>query len=60
MKASDRFYWHEIMMKFIEGKLFHDKRRNLTVYEQLSVDFNITLLCGRLLKGISSTIREGT
>jgi hypothetical protein len=26
-------------MAFIEGKLFHDKRMNLTVDEKLSVDF---------------------
>jgi hypothetical protein len=30
----DRFYWLEVMMTFIEEKLFHDKRRNLTVYER--------------------------
>jgi hypothetical protein len=26
-------------MAFIERKLFHDKRRTLTVYEKLSFDF---------------------
>jgi hypothetical protein len=26
-------------MGFIERELFHDKRRNMTVYERLSVDF---------------------
>jgi hypothetical protein len=26
-------------MAFIEGVFFHDKRRNLIIYEKLSVDF---------------------
>jgi hypothetical protein len=26
-------------MTLIEGELFHDKRRNLTIYEKLPVDF---------------------
>jgi hypothetical protein len=30
-------------MTFIEGKLFHDKRRSLTIYENLSVDLIGTL-----------------
>jgi hypothetical protein len=29
-------------MAFIEEELFHDERRNLTVYERLSIDFICT------------------
>jgi hypothetical protein len=28
-----------ILLAFIEGELFHDQRRNLTVYERLLIDF---------------------
>jgi hypothetical protein len=32
-KESHRFYWHVDEMIFIEGELSHNKRRNLTIYE---------------------------
>jgi hypothetical protein len=44
-------------MSFIEGDVFHDKRRNLTVYEMLP-NFICRELGCHLLNGSSSTIRE--
>jgi hypothetical protein len=32
------------MRAFIEGKLFHDKRRKMTVYEMLHIDLVVTEL----------------
>jgi hypothetical protein len=46
-------------MEFIEGRIFHEKRRNLTVLERLLIDFSDTIIWWHLLKGTSSTIREG-
>jgi hypothetical protein len=40
--------------------LFHDKRRNLTVYESFLIDFICRNSWWHLLNGSSSTIREGT
>jgi hypothetical protein len=34
-----RFSWHKIVNASIEGMLFHDKRRKLTVYEKFPFDF---------------------
>jgi hypothetical protein len=34
-----RFYSQGVMMAFIEGGLFQDRRRNFTVYESLLVIF---------------------
>jgi hypothetical protein len=59
-KCSSSFYWHEVVIGFIECELFHNKRRNLIVYEKHMVDFIGTDLWWHLLKGSSSTIREGT
>jgi hypothetical protein len=46
-------------MTFFEGKIFHDKRRNLSVYELLPIDFICAEFWWHLLKGSSYTIREG-
>jgi hypothetical protein len=40
--GSCRFYLHGVVMAFIECEVFHEKRRNLTVYERLMIDFNYT------------------
>jgi hypothetical protein len=48
------------MMTFFEGKFFHDKRRNLTVYEKLTVVFIDTELWWHLLNRNPSIKREGT
>jgi hypothetical protein len=37
--VSCRFYWHWVVMAFIEWELFYDKRMNFNVYETFSVDF---------------------
>jgi hypothetical protein len=37
-KTLYRFDLHRILMRFIEWELFHDKRRNLTVYERLLIE----------------------
>jgi hypothetical protein len=34
-KSFTRFYLQGVVISFIEGELFHDKRRNLTLYEKL-------------------------
>jgi hypothetical protein len=47
-------------MAFIEWRLFHDKRRNLTVYEKFLVIFSGTESWLHLLNGSSFTIREET
>jgi hypothetical protein len=47
-------------MRFIEREIFDDKRRNLTALERLQVHFFDTIIWCNLLKGSSSTIREGT
>jgi hypothetical protein len=47
-------------MAFIEEDFFHDKRRNLTVYEKHSVNFIRMQSWWHLLKVSSSTIRERT
>jgi hypothetical protein len=39
--------WSEVVITFIEGELFHDKRRNLTVYEKL-----MSILLARSRDGI--------
>jgi hypothetical protein len=39
MKGPNRFYWHRVVMRFIEGELFHDKRKKLTVLERFPVHF---------------------
>jgi hypothetical protein len=59
-KASVGFYWHGIMIVSIEWELSHDKIRNLMVYERLRVDFIGTESWWYLLKGRTSTIKEGT
>jgi hypothetical protein len=46
-------------MTFIEEELFHDKRMNFTIYENLTADFIRTELGWPLLKGSSSSIKEG-
>jgi hypothetical protein len=53
-------WFARIVMGFIEWELFHDKRRNLTFYEMLSVVFICTESWWHLLNGNSSAIREGT
>jgi hypothetical protein len=45
------------VIAFIEGELNQDKRRNMTVYERLWVDF-IARIGDGFIKGSSSTIRE--
>jgi hypothetical protein len=47
-------------MAFIESELFHNKRRNWTVYERLLVDFISPESRWDFLKMSSSTIRDGT
>jgi hypothetical protein len=32
-KAAFHFYWQGVVMKFIDGKIFHDKRRKLIAYK---------------------------
>jgi hypothetical protein len=59
-KVLDWLYWNGVAMAFIEWKLFHDKRRILTVYERLPVDFICTESRLDLLKGSSSTIRQAS
>jgi hypothetical protein len=34
-KTTGRFYWHEIVMAFIEEEPFHDMSKKLFVYEKL-------------------------
>jgi hypothetical protein len=43
-KAHGEFYWYEVAITFMERDVFHDKRRNLNVYEKLSVDSNVSKL----------------
>jgi hypothetical protein len=50
-RNSDGIYWM---------KLFHHKRRNLTAYANLLIDFICTKSWWHLLDGNFSTIREGT
>jgi hypothetical protein len=59
-KASRIFYWHDVLKEFIEVDLFHDKRRNVIVYEKHPVNFISTESWWHLLKRSSITIREGT
>jgi hypothetical protein len=59
-KPSRWFYWHRVTMTFIEWEIIHDKRRNLTIYERLTVDFIGRGSWWHLWIGSSSTIREGT
>jgi hypothetical protein len=47
-------------MIFIEGKLFHDKRNNLTFYKKTWVRFYWHQFWWHLLDGSSSTIRDVT
>jgi hypothetical protein len=51
VNSHDRIYWREP---------FHNKRWNLTVYEMLLIDFIWAESWWQLIKGISSTIRDGT
>jgi hypothetical protein len=59
-KSSSQFYWQGVVREFIEEELFYDKRRNLTVYERLPVDFIGTESWWNLLNGSTTTIRERT
>jgi hypothetical protein len=47
-------------MALFEGVLFHDKRRNLAVYDRIPLDLTSTKSWWHLLKGNSSKIREWT
>jgi hypothetical protein len=57
-KTLSRFDWDAALMWFIELVLFHDKRKNLTIYEKLMVDFIDTELWWHLLNGSFFTIWE--
>jgi hypothetical protein len=59
-KGSDWSHWFYITKSFIEAKLFHDKRRNLTVYEKFPVDFICSESSWHQLKWSSSRIKEGS
>jgi hypothetical protein len=59
-KSPHPFYFQEIVMTFIDGELFHDKRRNLTVCENIAVNFICRESWWNWLKGSSSTIWEWT
>jgi hypothetical protein len=59
-KVFGWFYLDRGLIEFIEWKFFHDKRKILIVYEMLHIDFIGNESWLNLLKGSSSTIREGT
>jgi hypothetical protein len=59
IKSKVSLEFTSVLMAFIEWKLFRNKRMNLTVYENLPVDFICTESWRHLLKGWSSTIRDG-
>jgi hypothetical protein len=58
MRGSGRFYLDGVLIPFFECKLIHEKKRNMTFYERLPVDFIGTNFRWYLLKGNLSTIRE--
>jgi hypothetical protein len=39
MKGSPSILLQRVVMAFIEEELFHNRRRNITIYERLYVDF---------------------